>query len=112
MRHPAQIGKPMFPSKNERRPHTLGTASNPTDPATTSEPESAPILPDAADLLEGVHVLMVTVPDDPEPRHRRRIFFSLKAAERAAARAVTRGHRAEVVLCRLVPETYGGEARV
>lgn len=57
-------------------------------------------------------MLVVIVPDDPEPRHRRRTFFSLKAAERAAARAVTRGHRAEVVLCRLVPETYGGEARV
>ena len=57
-------------------------------------------------------MLVVIVPDDPEPRHRRRTFFSLKTAERAAARAITRGHRAEVVLCRLVPETYGGEARV
>lgn len=97
----------------ERRPLTLGTASvNPTDPATTNAPRSAPILPDAADLVAGVFVLVVTVPDDPEPRRRRRTFFSLKAAERAAARAVTRGHRAEVILCRLVPETYGGEARV
>jgi len=97
----------------ERRPLTPGTASvNPTDPATTNAPRSASILPDAADLVAGVFVLVVTVPDDPEPRHRRRTFFSLKAAERAAARAVTRGHRAEVVLCRLVPETYGGEARV
>nr|WP_298984775.1 hypothetical protein [uncultured Micrococcus sp.] len=93
----------------ERRPHTLGTASNPTDPATTNAPESASILADSADLVAGVFVLVVIVPDDPEPRHRRRTFFSLKAAERAAARAVTRGHRAEVVLCRLVPESHGWE---
>ena len=101
----------MFPSKNERRPLALGTASNPTDPATTSEPESVPILPDSADLVAGV-VLVVTVPDDPEPRHRRRVFLQAQPAQRAADRAITRGHRAEVVLCRLVPETYGGEARV
>lgn len=99
----------MFPSKNERRPHTLGAASNPTDPATTSEPESAPILPDSADLVAGVFVLVVSVPDDPEPRHRRRVFLQAQPAQRAADRAVTRGHRAEVVLCRLVPETYGWE---
>lgn len=92
----------------ERRPRGKGTAfQKPTDPATTNAPKSAPILPDAADLVNGVFVLVVTVPGDPEPRHRRRTFFSLKAAERAAARAVTRGQRAEVVLCRLVPETYG-----
>lgn len=101
-----------IPNMEERRPLALGTASNPTDPATTNAPKSAPILPHPADLVAGVFVLVVTVPSDPEPRHRRRIFFSLKAAERAAARAVTRGHRAEVILCRLVPETYGGEARV
>ena len=102
----------MFPSKNERRPHTPGTASNHTDSAPTTDPNLPPILPDSSDLVAGVFVLVVTVPDDPEPRHRRRTFFSLKAAERAAARAITRGHRAEVILCRLVPETYGGEARV
>ena len=101
-----------IPNMEERRPHTLGTASNHTDSAPTTDPNLPPILPDSSDLVAGVFVLVVTVPDDPEPRHRRRTFFSLKAAERAAARAVTRGHRAEVVLCRLVPETYGGEARV
>ena len=101
-----------IPNMEERRPHTLGTASNHTDSAPTTDPNLPLILPDSADLVAGVFVLVVTVPDDPEPRHRRRTFFSLKAAERAAARAITRGHRAEVVLCRLVPETYGGEARV
>ena len=101
-----------IPNMEERRPLALGTASNPTDSAPTTDPNLSPILPDSADLVAGVFVLVVTVPGDPEPRHRRRTFFSLKAAERAAARAVTRGHRAEVILCRLVPETYGGEARV
>lgn len=101
-----------MPTNAERRPLTPGTASNHTDSAPTTDPNLSPILPDSADLVAGVFVLVVTVPDDPEPRRRRRTFFSLKAAERAAARAVTRGHRAEVVLCRLVPETYGGEARV
>ena len=102
----------MLPNMEERRPHTLGTASNHTDSAPTTDPNLPPILPDSSDLVAGVFVLVVSVPDDPEPRRRRRTFFSLKAAERAAARAITRGHRAEVVLCRLVPETYGGEARV
>ena len=98
-----------IPNMEERRPLALGAASNHTDSAPTADPNLSPILPDSADLVAGVFVLVVTVPDDPEPRHRRRTFFSLKAAERAAARAVTRGHRAEVVLCRLVPETHGWE---
>ena len=91
----------MFPSKNERRPHTLGTASNPTDPATTSEPESVPILPDAADLLEGVHVLIVAVQEPDRVRYRRRFMYSLDAAEKAMNRAVMRGHRASIVLARI-----------
>ena len=96
-----------IPNMEERRPHTLGTASNHTDSAPTTDPNLPPILPESADLVAGVFVLVVTVPSDPEPRHRRRTFFSLKTAERAAARAITRGHRAEVVLCRLVPEGHG-----
>lgn len=92
----------------KRRPLTPGTAfQKPTDPATTNAPKSAPILPDAADLVAGVFVLVVTVPSDPEPRHRRRVFLQAQPAQRAADRAVARGHRAEVVLCRLVPETHG-----
>ena len=85
----------------ERRPHTLGTASNPTDPATTSEPESAPILPDAHDLLEGVHVLIVAVQEPERVRYRRRFMLSLDAAEKAMNRAVMRGHRASIVLARI-----------
>ena len=113
MRHPAQIGKPMFPSKNERRPHTPGTASNPTDPATTSEPESAPILPEApraVDMLNGVFVVLVAHKVTGELRYRRRIFLDLRAAERHAARCTMNGQRASVTLCRLAPvhEFAGG----
>ena len=100
----------MLPNVEERRPHTLGTASmNPTDPATTREPESAPILPDAADLLEGVHVLIVAVQEPERVRYRRRFMLSLDAAEKAAARATMRGHRASIILARVAPvETIAG----
>ncbi|MGQ5585087.1 hypothetical protein ACUJ8O_01150 [Micrococcus sp. EWR3.9.1] len=92
----------MLPNMEERRPHTLGTASmNPTDPATTREPESAAILPDAADLLEGVHVLIVAIQEPERVRYRRRFMYSLDAAEKALNRAVMRGHRASIVLARI-----------
>lgn len=96
-----------IPNMEGRRPLALGAASNPTDSAPTTDPNLSPILPDSADLVAGVFVLVVTVPNDPEPRHRRRVFLQAQPAQRAADRAVARGHRAEVVLCRLVPETNG-----
>lgn len=93
----------------ERRPRGKGTAfQKPADPATTNAPKSAPTLPDAADLVAGVFVLVVTVLGDPDPRHRRRVFLQAQPAQRAADRAVERGHHAEVVLCRLVPEGIAG----
>lgn len=99
----------MTPNMEERRPLTLGTASNSTDSASTPDPNLSSILPDSSALVAGVFVLVVTVPSDPEPRHRRRVFLQAEPAQRAADRAVARGHRAEVVLCRLVPETHGWE---
>lgn len=87
----------------ERRPHE-GTASKKSFGGDSSS------VPNAVDLVHGVFVLVVTVPGDPEPRHRRRVFLQAQPAQRAADRAVARGHRAEVVLCRLVPERYRGEA--
>ncbi|WP_298712811.1 hypothetical protein [uncultured Micrococcus sp.] len=99
------------PQTEERRPLTLGTALNTkTESDTTKTPISPSIVPDSADLVAGVFVLVVTVPGDPEPRHRRRVFLQAQPAQKAADRAVARGHHAEVVLCRLVPEVYGGEA--
>ena len=97
------------PHMEERRPLTLGTASNPTGPATTNAAESTSILADAADLLEGVHVLIVAVQEADRVRYRRRFMLSLDAAQKAADRAVMRGHRASIVLARVAPvETVSG----
>ena len=78
------------------------------NPATTTGQVHAASLPETADLVNGVFVLVVTVSGDPEPRHRRRVFLQAQPAQLAADRAVMRGHHAEVVLCRLVPEGIGG----
>ena len=89
------------PNVGGRRPLALGTASNHTDPATTNAPESASILADAADLLEGVHVLIVAIQEADRVRYRRRFMYSLDAAEKAMNRAVMRGNRASIVLARI-----------
>lgn len=99
------------PHNEERRPLAQGTASNiKTKSGPTKKPISPSIVPESADLVAGVFVLVVTVAGHPEPRHRRRVFLQAQSAQRAADRAVARGHHAEVVLCRLVPEVYRGEA--
>ncbi|MGM0695388.1 MAG: hypothetical protein ACQET9_01065 [Actinomycetota bacterium] len=48
--------------------------------------------------------------DHPDgPRYRRRFMLSLDAAEKAAARATMRGHRASIILARVAPvETIAG----
>lgn len=89
------------PRHEERRPHKAGAASN---KSFGGDPLS---VPDAADLVTGVFVLVVTVPAHPDPHHRRRVYLQAQPAQRAADRAVERGHHAEVVLCRLVPEDSG-----
>ena len=89
------------PHMEEHRPLTLGAASNPTDSAPTTDPNLSPILPDAADLLEGVHVLIVAIQEPERVRYRRRFMYSLDAAEKAMNRAVMRGHRASIVLARI-----------
>ena len=90
-----------IPNMEERRPLALGTASNHTDSAPTTDPNLSPILADAADLLEGVHVLIVAVQEAERVRYRRRFMYSLDAAEKAMNRAVMRGHRASIVLARI-----------
>ena len=91
------------PGHEERRLHGTETAS------AKSLNGDPPILPGADDLVRGVFVLVVEVPTESEPRHRRRVFLQAQPAQRAADRAVERGHRADVVLCRLEPvETPGG----
>ena len=82
-----------IPNMEERRPHTLGAASNHTDSAPTADPNLSPILADAADLLEGVHVLIVAIQEADRVRYRRRFMYSLDAAEKdepsRPAKAVT-----------------------
>ena len=51
-----------------------------------------------------VSQVLVVVVHTTDKTTRRRIYLSLKAAERAAARAHERGQDAEIVLARLVPE--------
>ena len=94
----------------EGRPARHGaTFSEIANPATTNGQVHAASLPEAADLLEGVHVLVVAVDHPDGPRYRRRFMLSLDAAQKAADRAVMRGHRASIVLARVAPvETVSG----
>ncbi len=55
---------------------------------------------DDCTALAGVLVLVVHL---PEGRERRRVLLTVAAAQRAAARAEAAGHRADVVLCQLMP---------
>lgn len=88
----------------EGRPAAHGTAlTNTIKSAATNGQVHTASLPDAADLLEGVHVLVVAVDHPDGPRYRRRFMLSLDAAEKAAARATMRGHRASIILARVAP---------
>lgn len=62
-----------------------------------------PSLPDAVDMLNGVHVVMVAHKVAGEVRYRRRFYLNLSAAQRAADRAVERGQAASITLCKLAP---------
>lgn len=56
-----------------------------------------------------IHVAgaLVVVVDTGHGKHRRRVYFNLPSAQRAADRAIEAGHDANVVLCRLMPVTGG-----
>lgn len=60
-------------------------------------------LPDAVDILNGVFVVLVAHKVNGEVRYRRRIYLTLEAAEKAAARNVMAGRTCSVTLCRLDP---------
>lgn len=59
---------------------------------------SVDIQTDVPDILDHVLVAVVQTGDD---RYRRRVFLTLKSAERSVLRAREAGHEAEVVLCEL-----------
>lgn len=105
----------MIPER-ESRPEVNGTATrnNIAGQATPSLPsgppectDAAPLPPlhrftpeDAAAVAGGAFVVVVHLYGD---RHRRRVFLTLAAAERAARRAEDAGHVAHVLLARVVP---------
>lgn len=60
----------------------------------------------AAARVAGVHVVVV---EAGAGKYRRRCFFNLPGAQRAADRAIMDGHPARVVLCQLVPVSGGGK---
>lgn len=66
-------------------------------------------LPDAADLLNGVFVILVAHRVDGELRYRRRVYMTLQAAQKAADRLTMSGQTCTVTLARLAPvHTFGG----
>lgn len=87
---------------DERRPQ-VGTPSNVLDPGAATAPQSGTTVPEDGDLLNGVLVLVVAHREHEELRRRRRVFYSVAAAQRAADRAAERGHHASITLCRLTP---------
>ena len=58
--------------------------------------------------LDRGHALAVLV-EDKTGRYRRRLYLSLRAAERAVERANARGADARVILCRLSPIEAGDD---
>ena len=66
-----------------------------------------PYVPARAELAQvaGVFVVVVTI---EEESYRRRVYLTLKAAERASRQAAERGHTATVVLARLEPVRADG----
>jgi len=56
--------------------------------------------------LDGVHVVVVAT---TAGKYRRRVYFNLPGAQKAADRAVAAGHEAEIILCQLVPASGGAQ---
>lgn len=85
-------------------------AANQGIPKDSLDGESSTILPDAAALVDHVHVVVTSIEtDDGTNRHRRHVYWNLPAANRAVDRASMAGKSAEMVLCRLVPVKGGAQ---
>jgi hypothetical protein len=54
----------------------------------------------ATALVTGVHVVVV---ETTAGKYRRRVYFNLPSAQRAADRALMAGHSAHIILCQLMP---------
>lgn len=86
----------MAPAGNRSHPEQEKNHHVAASPAVSS-------LPDSADMLQGIHVVMVAYKVAGEVRYRRRFYLNLNAAQRAVDRAVERGQAASITLCRLAP---------
>lgn len=62
-------------------------------------------------ITERVRGALVLVVELPEGRHRRRIYLTAAAAERAMQRAQERGQMASIVLAELRPVAVVGDGR-
>lgn len=87
----------------ERRPEGDRTPSKISHGDNTSV-AAHPDMITAKAIVSGVHVVVVRT---GRGRYRRRVYFNLPSAQRAADRAVMAGHSAEIVLCRLMPVSGG-----
>lgn len=84
------------PAGNQAARNVLGgnNPSLPTDPDKTT----------AEALVTGVHVVVV---ETDTGKYRRRVYFNLPGAQRAADRAIMAGHAAHIILCQLLPVSGG-----
>ncbi len=90
----------------KRRGRPAGTASN---LIAANDNLMVPALVSQWPQLEHVHAAIY---EDADGRQTRRIYLSLHSASAAVARAESRGVKASLVLCRVVPlATVGGEGR-
>lgn len=107
----------MNPDMAAAVPLAGGTAANEQSlhraaAAAPSVPPRAPAVDAAAAILEGAWAVVVLVGPGPNglPRHRRSVYLTATAAQRAVEAARARGQRAEALLVELHPVTEGGGA--
>ena len=90
-------GKRSRPVGTNHQAANIATGIDDNAHSTPPEPLDAV---DAAGVVDGVHVVVVRVDGE---HYRRRVYLNLPSANRAVARARSRGQGAEVILCQLVP---------
>jgi hypothetical protein len=62
------------------------------------------VTPAGSAQVSGVYVAVVEASGG---KYRRRVYFNLPGAQKAADRAIAAGHDAQIVLCQLVPVVGG-----
>jgi hypothetical protein len=97
-----QIGERPGGGLSEAFENVHGQANTPSvpRPADPVDPALDGVLVDPASRLTGVYVLLLTIDQD---HTRRRCYFNLPSAQRAADKAEDAGHVADIILCALDP---------